>query len=89
LTVSDIVSLLENAGVAGLVLILLMTGVLFTKNHVDDLRQDIVELKETVRLANERADSERRRADASVEAAQTANLLLAGIQKGIRSHEDS
>jgi hypothetical protein len=87
LSASDIITLLENAGVAGLVLILLVTGVLFTKSHVEDLKQEITELKETVRLANDRADAERRRGDAAVEAAQTSNLLLAGIRKGISSHE--
>jgi hypothetical protein len=86
-TFSEVINLVSSAGVAGLVLVFLMSGILFTKSHVDDLRETITEQRETIRLANERADAERRRADAAVEAAQTSNLLLAGIRKGISASD--
>lgn len=79
---SVIQGLIGGAGVAGLWLACIMLGWMFPKPHVDDLKQDNSDLKEAVTLANERADNERRRADGAVEAARTANLLLAAIGKG-------
>jgi hypothetical protein len=95
-SVSDITSLITGAGVAGVVLVLIVLGWLVTKGHVEDLKQgyeqtiedkdkQITELKDAVTLANQRADSERRRGDAATEAVNTSNLLLAGIRKGIGS----
>lgn len=80
---NDVYTVLAGAGVAGIWLLCLMMGFMYTKSHVDDLKEQNRELKEALSLANERAENERRRADAAVEAAQTSNLLLAGIRRGI------
>jgi hypothetical protein len=84
---STILSLLPSAGVAGVWLICVLTGVQPTKAQMDDKEKQIEELKEAVRLERERADAERRRADSSVEAVNTANILLAGIRRGIGDAE--
>jgi hypothetical protein len=76
-------TVLGSAGVAGIWVICNILGLSFSKNHVDDLKEQISDLKEAVRFAEARADSERRRADAAVEAAQTSNLLLASIRREI------
>ena len=71
-----IVTVLTGAGVAGIWLLSIIFGLMSPKSHVDDLRAQIEELK--ANLATERA-----RAEAAVEAAQTSNLLLAGIRKEV------
>lgn len=53
------------------------------KSELDGKDAQIAELKTALSLANGRAEDERRRSDSATEAAQTANLLLAGIQKGM------
>lgn len=83
LTLTTFVNILTNCGVAGIWLLCFMSGLIFTKGHVDDLKDEITAEKEARRLAEDRADAERRRADIAVEAANTANILLAGIRKGI------
>lgn len=80
---SVIRGLIGGAGVAGIWLICIMFGLMFPKPHVDDLKRENTDLKEAVRMANERAESERSRADAAIEAARTSNLLLAALGKGV------
>jgi hypothetical protein len=90
MSLSLVWDMITGAGVAGAVLILMMTGFLFTKNYVDDMKENfkgqlkdredqITEKNEAIRIERDRADGERRRADAAVEAAQTANVLIASI----------
>lgn len=88
---TEIYTLLGGAGVAGIWVLTYLTGWSYTKSHVDDLKadiksrdQEIGDLKAAITLANQRADDERRRGDAAVEAAQTSNIILAGIHRGIR-----
>ena len=76
-------TVLGSAGVAGIWVLCVMLGFMYPKDHVTDLKEQISDLKEAYRLAEARAESERRRADAAVEAAQTSNLLLAGIRREI------
>lgn len=79
--------LIGGAGVAGIWIICMIFGFMYAKPHVDDLKQEIVELKEAKRISDERADSERNRADAAVEAARTSNLLLAAIGRGVTGND--
>lgn len=74
--------LVGGAGVAGIWLLCIMFDLMFTRAHMDDKNKQIEELKEAVRLAELGREAERRRGDAAVEAAQTSNLLLAGIRRG-------
>lgn len=93
---SSLLDIIPGAGVAGVWLGAMLTNQMFTKGHVDDIKEahakeiadkdkQIAELKDAVKFAEQRADSERRRGDSAVEAVNTSNLLLAGIRKGISS----
>lgn len=77
--------LIGGAGIAGVWLLCIMLGWMYPKPHVEDLRRENKDLKDALALSNQRADNERRRADSAEVAAQTANILLAGIRKGIDS----
>jgi len=75
---SQLALVLVNAGVAGVVLILICFGILVPKSVVTDLRSERDELKTA--LSNERD-----RADAAVAAASATRDILAAIQFGQRT----
>lgn len=50
-----------------------------TAAYIKNLEEQIAEKDAAIRIERDRADNERRRADVSVEAAQTANVLLASL----------
>jgi hypothetical protein len=95
LSISLVWDMITGAGVAGAVLVLMITGVLFTRGYVEDQKEryeeqlrnrdaQIAEKNEAIRIERDRADAERRRADVAVEAAQTTNVMLAAITGGRR-----
>jgi len=71
-----VISVVAGSGVAGAVLILVVLGWLVPRPQVGDLKEQVRELKAAVA-------AERSRADAAVEAAQTTNLLLAGLRREV------
>jgi hypothetical protein len=72
---SSLTLILINAGVAGVIVVLFITGIIFPRSVVTDLKAEITELKETVA-------AERDRADTAVAAAQATRDILGAIQIG-------
>lgn len=68
-------SVLTGSGVAGLFCVLFITGLIFPKSVVDDLKEENHELKQALA-------AERDRADSAVAAASTTRDILAAIQAG-------
>jgi hypothetical protein len=90
MSISLIWDMITGAGVAGAVLLLMITGQLFTKGYVESQKEryeeiirnrdaQITEKNEAIRIERDRADAERRRADVAVESVQTANVMFAAI----------
>ena len=74
---SVLIPLLVNGGTAGLVLILMVSGILVPKSVLDDVKAERD-------YQRERAESERDRADAAVAAAQATNNVLAALHTGVQ-----
>lgn len=72
---SALISVLSSAGVAGVFCVLFILGAVYPKSVVDDLKQEISELKEALA-------AERDRADAAVAAATATKDVLSAIQLG-------
>jgi hypothetical protein len=70
---SLVINLITNAGVAGIVVVLLVLGIFTPKWVVNDLKAEIAELKATVK-------AERDRADVAVTSAQTTKDVIAALQ---------
>lgn len=71
-----LINVLINAGVAGVFVILFLTGLIFPKPVVDDLRTERD-------AARQEALAERTRGDAAVAAAQASRDVFAAIQAGM------
>jgi hypothetical protein len=72
---STLITLLTGAGVAGVFCILFITGFVYPRTVVTDLKAEIAELKEAV-------EAERDRANTAVTAASATRDILAAIQLG-------
>jgi hypothetical protein len=73
---STLANILINAGVAGVFIILFLTGLVFPRSVVDDLRTERD-------AARQEALAERERGDAAVAAAQASRDVFAAIQAGM------
>jgi hypothetical protein len=79
---STLVTVLINAGTAGVVVILMLLGWLVPRWVHNDLR-------ERLQLKEEECTAERERADAAVAAAQGARDVMAAVQLGLQmAHGD-
>jgi Na+-transporting methylmalonyl-CoA/oxaloacetate decarboxylase gamma subunit len=74
---SALISVLSGSGVAGVFCVLFITGLIYPKSVVTDLKEENAELKQAVA-------AERDRADTAVATAQSARDLMAALQAGIR-----
>lgn len=72
---SALISVLTSAGVAGVFCVLFVTGLVFPRSVVTDLKDENRELKEAL-------EAERDRANAAVTAATATRDILAAIQYG-------
>ena len=70
---SIVINLVTNAGVAGIIIVLLAIGVFTPRWVVNDLKAEITELKAAVK-------AERERADVAVASAQTTKDVIAALQ---------
>jgi hypothetical protein len=73
---TTLVTVLANAGVAGVVLVLFLMGVIYPKIVVEDLRAERDALRQAVM-------AERDRADAAVSAAQATRDVFAALRAGM------
>lgn len=73
---SALVTLLTNAGIAGVFVVLFLVGLIYPKSVVDDLRTE----RDAARAE---ASAERERGDAAVAAAQASRDVFAAIQTGM------
>lgn len=80
---STLWNVLTGAGVAGVVCILLILGILVPKGVVDDLKEELREVKAD-------RDAERDRAGAAVAAAEATRSLMAAIRYGreLAAHDE-
>lgn len=72
---SALISVLTSAGVAGVFCVLFVTGIIFPRSVVSDLKEENRELKGAL-------EAERDRANAAVAAASATRDILAAIQAG-------
>lgn len=72
---SALLSVLTSAGVAGVFCVLFITGLIFPRSVVGDLKEENRELKAAL-------EAERDRANAAVTAASTTRDILTAIQVG-------
>jgi hypothetical protein len=72
---SALISILTSAGVAGVFCILFITGLIFPRSVLADLKAEIAELKEAL-------EAERDRANTAVTAATATKDVLTAIQLG-------
>ncbi len=72
---SALISVLTSAGVAGVFCVLFVTGLIFPRSVVSDLKEENRELKGAL-------EAERDRANAAVAAASATRDILAAIQAG-------
>lgn len=72
---STLWNVLTGAGVAGVFCLLFLLGLLFPKSVVDDLKEELREVKAD-------RDAQRDRADAAVAAAEATRSLMAAIRYG-------
>jgi len=72
-----LLSVLTSAGVAGVFCVLFVTGLVYPKPVVTDLKAEISELKRD-------RDAQRERADVAIAAAQGTRDILAALQAGAR-----
>lgn len=72
---SQLIAILVNAGVAGVIVVLFVCGYIVPKSVVTDLKAELGELKQALA-------AERDRADAAVAAAGATRDVLAAIQLG-------
>lgn len=70
---SLVINLITNAGVAGIVVVLLALGIFTPRWVVNDMKAEITELKAAVK-------AERDRADVAVASAQTTKDVIAALQ---------
>jgi len=70
-----LLSILSSAGVAGVFCILFITGLVFPRSVLADLKAEIAELKEAL-------EAERDRANTAVSAATATKDVLTAIQLG-------
>jgi hypothetical protein len=91
----DIITLLTGAGPAGVMLLLFVMGLVYSKKSYEELAADRDYLRESL-LKEQEAHRDTRealikagtRADAAVEAANMANSILAGFQRRLPSKDD-
>jgi hypothetical protein len=72
---SALISILTSAGVAGVFCVLFVTGLIFPRSVLADLKAEIAELKEAL-------EAERDRANTAVTAATATKDVLTAIQLG-------
>jgi hypothetical protein len=72
---STLWNVLTGAGVAGVFCALFLIGLIYPKGYVDDLREELRELKAALA-------AERTRADAAIAAAQATRDLMTAIRYG-------
>jgi len=72
---SALISILSSAGVAGVFCVLFVTGLIFPRPVVTDLKAEVAELKQAL-------EAERDRANTAVAATSTTRDILAAIQLG-------
>jgi hypothetical protein len=72
---SALISILTSAGVAGVFCVLFVTGLIFPRSVLADLKAEISELKEAL-------EAERDRANTAVTAATATKDVLTAIQLG-------
>lgn len=72
---SALISILTSAGVAGVFCILFITGLIFPRPVVTDLKAEVAELKQAL-------EAERDRANTAVAATSTTRDILAAIHLG-------
>ena len=72
---SALISILTSAGVAGVFCVLFVTGLVFPRSVVTDLKAELAELKAAM-------EAERDRANTAVAATSTTRDILAAIQLG-------
>lgn len=77
---STLVSVLINAGVAGVVLVLFILRLIVPRSELDDRKEEIRELKAALA-------AERQRADAAVAAAATTRDILLALRRESRPDE--
>lgn len=71
---SALIPVFLNAGVAGVVLLLFVFGLIVPKGHVKDLKEENQRLREALSL-------ERARGDAAVQATNTTNQILGALHE--------
>lgn len=79
---SALVTILTNAGVAGVFVVLFLLGMIYPKTVVDDLRAERDSLRQAVA-------SERDRADTAVAAAQASRDVFAALRAGAEMRHPS
>jgi hypothetical protein len=98
----DIVTILTGAGPAGVMLLLFVMGLVYSKKSYEALEADRdwlrgalekereahSDTREALIQAGRRADDAGQRADAAIEAANMANSILAGFQRRLPSKDD-
>lgn len=77
---SALITVLLNAGIAGVVLVLVILGILQPRSAVEDRKEEIRELKAAL-------TAERQRADAAVAAAATTRDILLALRRESRPDE--
>ena len=75
---SSLILVLVNSGVAGVVAVLFVTGLIVPKSVAGDLKDEITELKEAL-------EAERDRANAAMAGAAATRDMLAAFQAGMNA----
>ena len=75
---SSLILVLVNSGVAGVVAVLFVTGLIVPKSVASDLKDEINELKEAL-------EAERDRANAAMAGAAATRDMLAAFQAGMNA----
>ncbi len=79
---STLVNILIGSGACGVFCVAFILGLVFPRSVVDDLKEEIAELKAEKAEKDAELVAQRLRADASVIAAQSVRDVLAAIQFG-------
>ena len=77
---STLVTILTNAGIAGVIVVLFILRVIIPRSELDDRKDEIRELKAAL-------TAERQRADAAVAAAATTRDILLALRRESRPDE--
>jgi hypothetical protein len=77
-----LLTILTNAGIAGVFVVLFLLGLIYPKTVVDDLRAERDSLRQAVM-------SERERADAAVAAAQATRDVFTALKAGMEMSESA